>query len=123
LCTQITQSALSAEELVLGLRQAGISNWAELGGDDAPIQMLLLEGSSLTSRLANWCYTQTVSVCATAERAESESQAAAVVASERSRDHCGHLSDAGEAHVLPIRQTCIHWHMRLILRSRRKNIR
>lgn len=99
--------SISLEELAL-IASGRISNWAELGGDDAPIQMLLpAEGSSLDVAFSELVLDPNrVRLRRTAERAESESQAAAVVAQNEAAITVTSLSDAGEAHVLPIRQTC-----------------
>ncbi|WP_255209629.1 phosphate ABC transporter substrate-binding/OmpA family protein [Sulfitobacter donghicola] len=85
-----------------------ITNWAELGGDDAPIRMLLpAEGSSLDQALGELVLEPNrIRLRRTAERAESESQAAAAVVEDVNAITVTSLSGRGGGEVLPIRQSC-----------------
>ncbi|MEL6682469.1 MAG: phosphate ABC transporter substrate-binding/OmpA family protein [Pseudomonadota bacterium] len=99
--------SVSLEELAL-IASGRIQNWSELGGDNLPIQMLLpAQGSSLDQ-----AFTETVldpnrvRLRRSAERAESESAAAAAVASNEAAIAVTSLSEATQGQILPIRQTC-----------------
>jgi phosphate transport system substrate-binding protein len=99
--------SVSLEELAL-IASGRIRNWSELGGDDVPIQMLLpAEGSSLDQAFTELVLDPNrVRLRRSAERAESESQAAAAVAANEAAITVASLSGAGSAEILPIRQTC-----------------
>lgn len=99
--------SVSLEELAL-IASGRISNWSELGGDDAPIEMLLpAEGSSLDEAFGELVLEPNrVRLRRSAARAESESQAAAAVADNPNAITVTTLAESGTAEVLPIRQTC-----------------
>lgn len=99
--------SISLEELAL-ISSGRISNWLELGGDDAPIEMLLpAEGSSLDEAFSELVLDPNrVRLRRSATRSESESQAAAVVAQNPNAITVTSLAESGVAEVLPIRQTC-----------------
>ena len=99
--------SVSLEELAL-IASGRIRNWSELGGDNAPIEMLLpAEGSSLDLAFTELVLDPNrVRLRRSATRSESESQAAAAVAQNPNAITVTSLSEAGENDVLPIRQTC-----------------
>ena len=98
---------MSLEELAL-IASGRIRNWSELGGDDAAIEMLLpVEGSSLDEAFTELVLDPNrVRLRRSATRAESESQAAAVVAQNPNAITVTTLAESGVAEILPIRQTC-----------------
>ena len=99
--------SVSLEELAL-IASGRIRNWSELGGDDAAIEMLLpVEGSSLDEAFTELVLDPNrVRLRRSATRAESESQAAAVVAQNPNAITVTTLAESGVAEILPIRQTC-----------------
>ncbi|MEO0916172.1 MAG: phosphate ABC transporter substrate-binding/OmpA family protein [Pseudomonadota bacterium] len=99
--------SVSLEELAL-IASGRIRNWSELGGDDLPIEMLLpAEGSSLDQAFTELVLDPNrVRLRRSAQRAESESAAAAAVAANEGAITVTSLSEASEGEVLPIRQTC-----------------
>lgn len=99
--------SVSLEELAL-IASGRIRNWSELGGDNAPIRMLLpAEGSSLDGSFSELVLDPLrVRLRRSAERAESESQAASIVAQDETAITITTLSETGQGDVLPIRQTC-----------------
>ncbi|MEP4198373.1 MAG: phosphate ABC transporter substrate-binding/OmpA family protein [Aliishimia sp.] len=99
--------SVSLEELAL-IASGRIRNWSELGGDDAPIQMLLpAAGSSLDQAFTELVLDPNrVRLRRSAERAESESAATAAVAANEAAITVANLSGAGSADIIPIRQTC-----------------
>ncbi len=99
--------SVSLEELAL-IASGRIRNWSELGGDNAPIRMLLpAEGSSLDDGFSELVLDPLrVRLRRSAERAESESQAAALVAQDETAITITTLAGTGDSEVLPIRQTC-----------------
>lgn len=85
-----------------------ISNWADLGGPDAPIRMLLPAlGSPLEAAFVELVLDPNrVRLRRSAERAGNESQAAATVAADVNAISITSLSGSEGAQVLPIRQSC-----------------
>ncbi len=99
--------SVSLEELAL-IASGRIRNWSELGGDNAPIRMLLpAEGSSADAAFTELVLDPNrVRLRRSAERADSESQAASIVEQDETAITITSLSETGGGEVLPIRQTC-----------------
>ncbi len=99
--------SVSLEELAQ-IAAGRIRNWSELGGENAPIRMLLpAEGSSLDEAFAELVLEPNrVRLRRSAERATSESQAASEVVSDVNAITITSLSGNDTAEVLPIRQSC-----------------
>lgn len=99
--------SVSLEELAL-IASGRIDNWSELGGANAPINMLLpAEGSSLDQSFSDLVLDPLrVRLRRSAMRAESESQAAAMIAQDETAITITSLSEYGVGEILPIRQTC-----------------
>ncbi len=99
--------SVSLEELAQ-IAAGRIRNWSELGGENAPIRMLLpSEGSTLDDAFAELVLEPNrVRLRRSAERSESESQAASTVASDENAITITSLSGHGDTEVLPIRQSC-----------------
>lgn len=99
--------SISLEELAQ-VAAGRIRNWADLGGENAPIRMLLpAEGSALDDAFGQLVLEPNrVRLRRSAERVESESQGASAVASDVNAITITSLSGSGAAEVLPIRQSC-----------------
>ncbi len=99
--------SVSLEELAQ-IAAGRIRNWSELGGENAPIRMLLpAEGSSLDEAFAELVLEPNrVRLRRSAERATSESQAASEVVADVNAITITSLSGNGTAEILPIRQSC-----------------
>ncbi len=99
--------SVSLEELAQ-IAAGRITNWSEIGGENAPIRMLLpAVDSSLDAAFSELVLDPNrVRLRRSAERAESESQAAATVASDVNAITITSLSGNGDAEILPIRLSC-----------------
>lgn len=99
--------SVSLEELAQ-IAAGRIRNWSEIGGENEPIRMLLpAEGTALDNAFTELVLDPNrVRLRRSAERAESESQAANAVASDEFAITVTSLSGSGDAEVLPIRQSC-----------------
>lgn len=99
--------SVSLEELSQ-IAAGRISNWSEIGGNDAPIHMLLpAAGSPLEAAFVELVLDPNrVRLRRSAERAESESQAAATVAADVNAITITSLSGSEGGEALPIRQSC-----------------
>lgn len=99
--------SISLEELAK-VAAGQIKNWSELGGEDAPIRMILpTEDSSLDGAFADLVLgPNRVRLRRVTERAESEIQATSAVLTDVNSITITSLSGKGTAKVLPIRQSC-----------------
>jgi phosphate transport system substrate-binding protein len=99
--------AVSLDELSQ-IAAGRIKNWSEVGGNDAPIRMLLpAEGSTLAATFGELVLEPNrVRLRRTSERAENEIQAVAAVVADVNAITITSRSGSGAAEVLPIRQSC-----------------
>jgi len=102
-----TLRSVSLVDLAL-VASGRITNWAELGGDNAPIRMLLpAQGSSVDTAFAELVLAPNrARLRANAERVSDDSAVAAAVMADPNAIAIATLANAGEAVILPIRQTC-----------------
>jgi phosphate transport system substrate-binding protein len=102
-----TIRSITLQDLAL-VASGRITNWSELGGDDAPIRMLLpAEGSSVDTAFSELVLDPNrARLRASAERVSDDSEVAAAVAADPTAIAIATLADTGNAEVLPIRQTC-----------------
>lgn len=99
--------SISLDELAQ-ISAGRISNWSELGGDNAPIRMLLpAQDTAIDQAFEELVLDPNrVRLRRSAERAESEVQAASAVAADVNAITVTSLSGNGDAEILPIRQSC-----------------
>ncbi|WP_322891525.1 MULTISPECIES: phosphate ABC transporter substrate-binding/OmpA family protein [unclassified Yoonia] len=99
--------SVSLEDLAL-VASGRITNWSELGGDNAPIRMVLpAEGSSVDTAFSELVLDPNrARVRASAERVNDDSDAAAAVMADPTAIAIATVSETGSAEVLPIRQSC-----------------
>jgi phosphate transport system substrate-binding protein len=99
--------SISLDELAQ-IASGRITNWTALGGDNAPIRMLLpAAGSSVDAAFSQLVLDPNrVRLRAGAERVEDNRTVAAAVAADPTALAMATLAETGTAEVLPIRQTC-----------------
>ncbi|WP_019955420.1 phosphate ABC transporter substrate-binding/OmpA family protein [Yoonia vestfoldensis] len=99
--------SISLEDLAL-VASGRITNWSDLGGDNAPIRMLLpAAGSSVDTAFSELVLAPNrARLRAGAERVSDDSLVADAVVADPTAIALATLSDTGSAEVLPIRQTC-----------------